>query len=687
MEHNILIVDDEKDICRSLAEVLKRDNHRLTITTSPLDALELMSKRRFSLVISDQRMPKMCGTEFLTEVKKNHPYTLRILLSAYSDYDALLDSINEAGVYKFLSKPWNNNLIRKEVRTMLAHVESINQERLLTALYKNSIEAMLVLDQDQHIVMANPAFCCLTQRDENQLVGNSINNLILTEEEKEIQIESMLDQNNDWRGELKCQTGDKQNYIPIWSVITRLPDHVAEDRCQYTFLFVDITEIKQKEQKIIHLAYHDFLTDLPNRRALLSYLDQRLLESKRSKSALCILFVGLDNFKWINNTLGHDCGDKVIRIAATRIKAELRSSDMLGRIGGDEFVVILPDCMGAFSASDIAIKLNNAISLPMNIGGQRHCLSTSIGISELIHGSETSEELLTQADKAMYQAKNNGKNTYVISESGSECCQQPNVISSQEIIQAISRDQFVMHYQPVINANSYKVVGYEALVRWQHPTQGLLYPNEFIGQAEESGIIDRLDAYIIEKTVRQSRLFQSMEKSETKAYLSINVSAPHLEQAFFLEKLKSCLAYMRFSDMQLQIEITETNLLKNIDDCAETLRGLRSMGVKIAVDDFGTGYSSLAYINKLPIDTIKIDQSFISEIENSDRARKIISSIIDLSRSLEIVTIAEGVETQAQLDYLLKIGCFNIQGYYYSKPMPLDEVLGPIAYKTKLHLT
>ena len=675
MEHSILIVDDDIGVCNSLASLLKRDNYHVTTSTSPSAALEVMAKQEFSLIISDQRMPKMCGTELLKQVKHIYPQTLRILISAYTDYDALIDSINEADIYKFLAKPWHNNILLKEIRVSVNHIEMLVQERMLTALYKNSVEAMFILDQQECIVMANPAFCLLMMQDEAQLKGKSINELIANRDGSTFQIEPMLKDAGNWQGELQCIKDDNHSVLPIQCTITRLINQTACGKNLFAFMFLDITELKHKEEKIKHMAFHDALTDLPNRRALSFYLDQKILESKRHKTSLCILFVDLDNFKSINDNYGHDFGDKVIQLAAERIKGELRCSDMIARIGGDEFVAVLPDCVSEFSSARIAQNFNSAISKPMEINGQHVCVSSSIGVSEINDYSETADNLLIKADQAMYEAKRNGKNTFAYAANDNSNVNQDDSFTSQEISQAIGLDQFVSYYQAIVNVCTHKTVGYEALARWQHPEKGVITPEFFIPQAVDSGIIDHLDSHLIEKSIGQAELLYPLIDSEAPLYLSVNVSAQHLEQKFFVDNILSNLDKIENKNFHLQLELTETSLIHSIDNCAAMLSELREEGIKVAIDDFGTGYSSLSYINKLPIDTIKIDHSFVSEIETSGRARKIIQNVLDLSSELNILTIAEGVEQEVQIEYLLKHGCFCMQGYYYSKPLPIKHAL------------
>lgn len=434
---------------------------------------------------------------------------------------------------------------------------------------------------------------------------------------------------------------------------------------------LDINQQRFAEERLEFMAYHDDLTDLPNRRLFEQLLDKAIFNAKEANKKIAILFFDLDEFKWINDTLGHTVGDKVLTIVANRLKSILRKGDIVSRLGGDEFIILLQNITDIKQIEEAAQKVIDSILSPIYLGERSYVLTASIGISIFPDHTIETERLITYADQALNAAKKDGKNTYKFykTDFSHELSRKLDVL--QALRQALYKDSMTLHYQPIINIRDKDIVGFEALLRWNDPILGMISPLEFIPIAEESGLIIPLGEWGIHKACMEFN--ELYRHSGVSAYLSVNVSTKQFEDELFLSKLIKILKETNFNPGLLKIELTESIMMKNIERTIEKLHQLKELGIEVFLDDFGTGYSSLSYLDKLPINTLKIDRSFIQKI-NAFGQETIVHTIISMANSLEKGIIAEGVEEECQLLYLEKLGCHNIQGYLFSKPIPFEEI-------------
>jgi diguanylate cyclase (GGDEF)-like protein/hemerythrin-like metal-binding protein/PAS domain S-box-containing protein len=438
----------------------------------------------------------------------------------------------------------------------------------------------------------------------------------------------------------------------------------------------DITERKENESKITKLAYYDPLTSLPNRRLLFDRLNQTLALSDRKKAFNAILFIDIDNFKHINDTHGHEYGDVLLQQAAKRISNCIRQGDTLARIGGDEFVLILSsldilEVKAASEAEIVAHKVLRVLSLPYHVNRHQFNSSASIGVTLFNDSSILSSELMKQADIAMYQAKDSGKNAAYFYQPQMQQVLSERIKLEKELTKALKYQQFELYYQPQIN-NHDKVIGAEALIRWLHPKGGMISPDNFIPLAEETGLIIPIGDWVLERAFQM--LSQWKKQSLTQPLtLSVNVSYKQFRQPDFVSKLERLIKTYDADISKLKLELTETMLVDDIDLTLSNMEALKKSGILFSLDDFGTGYSSLQHLKRLPISQLKIDRSFISELETNIDDQSIVKTTILMANALGINVIAEGVETSNQSLFLKSHGCLSFQGFYYSKPIPIDE--------------
>jgi len=428
-------------------------------------------------------------------------------------------------------------------------------------------------------------------------------------------------------------------------------------------------KLREQSKKLSFLAHHDVLTNLPNKNLLMDRIRQAIKHAKRENKSIAVLFMDLDRFKEINDTYGHDIGDELLRQVAKRIASHIREEDTFSRIGGDEFVLVLP-ATNQVNVISVVEKIFTVMQTPYIIDNIDIYVTFSIGISLYDQDGKTPEILLRNADTAMYKAKHEGKNSYQFYNEEMTALIRQRIELDNDIRLGLRREEFEVYYQPKIDAKNNKLIGLEALVRWNHPEKGMIYPNDFIPFCEEIGLIVHLDSYMLKHTFMQMQVWK--QKGVNYGQLSINISTKKLESENFTTELYTLLEHYDVDPATVELEILEGQIMKNPQRSIKILNAIRSIGISVAIDDFGTGYSSLSYLKKLPVTKLKIDRSFILDVlENEDDAA-IIQTIIVLGKHLGLEIIAEGVETKAHVEFLLQAGCNNIQGYYYSRPLALE---------------
>ena len=436
----------------------------------------------------------------------------------------------------------------------------------------------------------------------------------------------------------------------------------------YEGTVVDISTQRHDRETIEFMAYYDLLTELPNRVLLNDRLTLALAQAKRNEEMLAVMFIDLDQFKTVNDTLGHDVGDILLQEVAIRLSSCLRKGDTIARWGGDEFTLLLPQAVTTEGVVKLAQRILQAFESPFDCAGHELHISCSIGIAIHPQDGSTFQTLFKNADTALYRAKEQGRNTYQLYSPAMHAQATARLKLENGLRQAIERQEFELHYQPQVHLESGRIVGVEALLRWHHPDLGLLTPNTFIAIAEDTGTIVPIGEWVLQAACQQLKQWHVAGVKSLR--MAVNLSAKQFQQPNLLESVSQALAASGLESHALELEITESIAIRDVDRTSQQLHDLRKMGVHIAIDDFGTGYSSISYLRRFPFDTLKIDRSFIQDVSHNDSAAALAKAVVMLGRGLNLQLLAEGVETQAQLDFLRSLQCDLAQGYWFSKPLP-----------------
>ena len=539
-----------------------------------------------------------------------------------------------------------------------------------------SQESLMITDADCVILRVNKAFSNCTGYTAEEVVGQTPRIFKSGRHDKHF-YRSMWDiitRTGTWQGEIWDRRKNGEVY-PKWLTISAVKgsDGVVT---HYVGSHIDITERKVAEEKIRQLAFHDPLTRLPNRQLLLDRLQQSLISSVRNGKKGALLFLDLDNFKTLNDTLGHAMGDLLLQQAAERLISSIREGDTVARLGGDEFVVMLEDLSeqpieAAEQAETVGEKILAALSQPYLLGTNTFRSSGSIGATIFRGDHQEAEELLKQADIAMYQAKKAGRNALRFFDHRMQDAINAKAALEGELHKALENGQFQLHYQVQVN-RARRASGAEALIRWNHPTRGVVPPAQFIPLAEETGLILPIGTWVLETACAQLSAWSANEQTR-HLVLAVNISARQFHQADFVAQVRAAVTRHAIDPTLLKLELTESLLLEDTEDTVATMNALKATGVQLSLDDFGTGYSSLQYLKLLPLNQIKIDQSFVRNIATDSNDAAIVQTIIAMAETLGLNVIAEGVETEVQHEFLELRGCHACQGYLFGKPMPIEE--------------
>lgn len=561
----------------------------------------------------------------------------------------------------------------KIVRDISARKSVETQLRLTARVFTHTSEGILVTDRTSLIMEVNPAFTAITGYDRSDVLGKLPSMFRSSRQGPEV-FKSMwvaMLRLGEWKGEIWSRKKNGEVYSTLLSVSrVRGPTGKVQN---YVALFSDITPLRLEQEKLAHWAHFDRLTDLPNRWLLSDRLHQAKAVCLRNKHGLGVLYLDLDGFKAINDRYGHTGGDELLIAVSQRIRGVLRDVDTLARMGGDEFVILLATVHGADDCIRLTQRILAACSEPVDIQGWALSITASIGITMYPHDDSEPDILMRHADQAMYEAKQNGRNCYHIFDAAQDAALKSRSAQQERIAYAIANDELVLHYQPKVHMRTGEVVGLEALVRWAHPELGLLLPGAFLPHIDKHPLSEVLGSWVMKAALQQMGIWLALG---VRLSVSVNVGARQLQQTHFADHLVELLAsYPAVDANSLELEILETSALEDITAVSTVLHGCRSTGVRFAIDDFGTGYSSLTYLRRLPVDTLKIDQSFVRDMLDDQDDLAIVHGVIGLAAAFHRQVIAEGVETVAHGLKLLALGCELAQGYVIARPMPASEVL------------
>jgi len=549
------------------------------------------------------------------------------------------------------------------------HVE--DAMRLSAVVFENTNEGIIVTDADRRIVAVNSAYTRITGYQEGEILGKNPHVHASGTHDAEFyrDLWRSLEETDQWQGEIwdRHRSG---RVIPLWENISVVRDKNGQIS-NYVAVMSDISAIKEAEERLSFLAHHDSLTGLPNRLLFHSSLEQAMVEARRSHRRVAVMLLDLDRFKLVNDTLGHAAGDQLLKFVAARLRDAVRAEDTVSRLGGDEFTIILRDIDSAEDLAHVAEKIISAVERPLTLSGQEVSVGVSIGISLFPDDALSVDSLATAADTAMYRAKERGKRTFEFYAAEMTAAASRRLILESELRDALHAGELELYYQPQVDMNTGLPVGMEALVRWNHPTRGLLLPGQFIGVAEESGLIHNIGQWVIETGCRQAA--QWYREGCLPGPISINVSAHQLTRDHLGQFIEAAMVAERLAPEAVALELEITESVLNVSPESERLlHELQALGIKIVIDDFGTGFSSLSQLRRLPVDKIKIAGEFVQDIPEDENDMAIAAAIISLGRSLGLPVIAEGVETPAQVSFLRERGCQIAQGFYYNRPMKAE---------------
>ncbi|MBB3169625.1 bifunctional diguanylate cyclase/phosphodiesterase [Simiduia aestuariiviva] len=550
--------------------------------------------------------------------------------------------------------------------------------KLAATVFENTAEGVIIANPRGHIIEVNQGFVDVTGFSRDEVLGRHVRLLNSGRQAPAFYrtIWRALLTEGSWQGEIWNRRKDGQT-IPEWLNINAVYDD-NQQISHFVAVFSDISVLKRSEEKLDHMAHHDALTGLPNRLMLQARLGRALVHASRNQSLLALLFLDVDRFKKINDSMGHTIGDGLLKQVGKRLKSCVRAEDTVARLGGDEFVVLLENLPNGEAAALIAEKILRSIREPFDIQGKEFYTTTSIGISVYPNDGKSPADLLRNADTAMYQVKQKGRDSYSFYTEHLTTNAQRKAEMESELHRAILNNELMLQYQPQFNLNNEELVGMEALVRWNHPVKGMIPPDLFIPLAEESGLINKISEWVCNAACQQVRIW--LDKGFRVPRVAVNVSGAELMGGNLLTNFTSAMSTHRIAGSQLEAEITENFMMQDVERAVGLVNELRDLGIVIAVDDFGTGYSSLAYLKTLPIHRLKIDRTFVREIPNNVNDMAITHAIIAMGESLGLEILAEGIETREQQAFLRSKGCSLGQGYLFARPLSAENIEGWLAH-------
>lgn len=627
-------------------------------------------------------------------------FIVMILLSALDIKEGVTQFLADSLMLSVISAPFLYYWVVSVVSRGIQNEARLNQEALERELVNKALtekialkqysedivksvpSCIIVISKEQSVLSANPSSCRILNKD--VILGRRIDEVLPVAGFKEVvrEVFETGEARDDLTLELK--DGEKTRFLQAGVAIIKSSEPGSE--IQALIVIDDITRRMEDERTIFTMAYYDALTGLPNRLLLMDRVNQALASARRSGDSVAVLFLDLDRFKFINDTLGHEAGDELLRVVAEKLKKCLRITDTVARpldsgdpaiektvarLGGDEFIVLLTDLSKDANVINIANRILGSFDSPVTIKGHELFITTSIGISMFPFDGDSAEELLRKADMSMYWAKEEGRNNCKMYNSTLDSKRKDWLRLEYKLHKALELEEFILYYQPQINAATGEIIGFECLIRWQDPETELIPPGRFIPIAEESGLIIPITSWVLMNACAQANAWRLKGYKDVR--FSVNISMRQFKEKEFAATLADILKKTGLPAGCLEIELTESIIMTDIEHTIKILQDLKKLGIRLSIDDFGTGFSSLSYLKSMPIDVIKIDRSFIRDIPSDEDDIAITTAIINMAHSLEIEVIAEGVETIEQFELLKKLGCDNIQGYLFMKPASAQE--------------
>lgn len=705
---NILLVDDRPENLLALEAIIENEQYNLVKASSGEEALKFLLKYDFAAILLDVQMPGIDGfgtAKIIKAREKTKNIPILFITANNMDSEHIFTGYS-LGAIDYILKPFDPIILKAKVEGFV-QIYKINQklteqaeilsaktqelikmnkelsettsklrisEALANVISETSIDSMIIINDEGVILKVNPAVEKMFQFNENTIVGKNIFELF-THSKSQSYLNRILEtvnnidnlKGNENLTEIEARRKDGTSFPAEIQIGKRY----VQDQCIVACTIRDLTKKKEDQERITYMAYHDGLTDLPNRRKFNDEITSLLQQAKSRNETFALMYLDMDRFKYINDSLGHIMGDKVLQAFSKRLSKCVREGDLLARIGGDEFNILFPNS-NREDALEVAGEILDAFKEPFYIDNYELFITTCIGISVFPYDGEDAVVLMKNADAALYRAKEQGKNRLNVYHSGMNLQSYKTFILQNDLRRAVERDELSLVYQPRIDVESGEITSAEALLRWNHPNWGTISPSEFIPLAEEIGYIVDIGKWVLKSVCLQSKAW--LNAGITPLRIAVNFSGKQFLQRDLIDHIQQVLNETELSPNLLEIEITESVLLGNETIITNTLNQLKKMGISISIDDFGTGYSSLNYLRRFPVHTLKIDKSFIHDISNKTfDSTQLVSSMISLAHGLNMKVIAEGVETEEQLNILRRFRCNEIQGYLFSPPIPARE--------------
>ncbi len=693
----ILLVDDKPELLTSLSELVRAHGYDVVEALGGGAAKDALELHEFDVVLLDLIMPEVSGHDVLEYASERGFTSKFVVVSGDASFSGVRQALT-CGAFDFVKKPYEASELLAALEKALRHrrLEQRNElienklfmsEQLHRFIVNHSPDLVYILDRNGCFSFLNDRVETLLGYNKEELIGKHYAEIVYEED-----LEAARNLFNERRtgdraaGNTELRLRSRRSRSAdrpfqsqlVWMDLTAQGIYSdSQERTRENFRGTygtarDISERKEAEQVINFQAYHDLLTHLPNRALLKDRLSLAIAHAGRNKRRLAVMFLDLDRFKIVNDTLGHTMGDRLLKAVSNRLQGCLRRGDTLSRFGGDEFTLLLPEVRTRDDVVVIADKILDKLAAPFVIDGHELFVGASIGIAMYPEAGDTVESLIQSSDIAMYHVKGRGKNGYQFFSEEMNYKFSTRLSLERELRNALISGELRVFYQPQVSLDNGRIIGVEALVRWQHPRLGLIAPDEFLSVAEETGLITQVDEWV------QARAFQDIGEWRRSGLdgvrLSVNISAQQLEQDGFVDRFFSVFESSGIAPENLKIEITENAIMKDIEVIVPRLREMRRRGLRIAIDDFGTGYSSLSYLQQFPVSTLKIDRSFVGDIRADQTDASIVNAIVAMARGLKLDLIAEGVETRTQLNYLKSQGCKEVQGFIFSRPVPSGEL-------------
>ena len=690
----ILVVDDEASVSSSVVALLRQRNYQAVACATVEQARDILSgDEHYDLALIDVRLQEEDGRSILDYAGKHAPQTQCLIMSGENAIDIAIDALRR-GARDYIRKPFSpdelfhrisaaldTSKLRQENSEYQKKIES--SEALHRFLVQNSPDLIFILNEEGRLTYANNRFLDTLGYSATSAQGLSLQELAAPSDEPKAR--HLLDRSSNPKAEygscelrLRNVRGGDEGHIydvTLMSMRSYVRGRNQVNGAQFEGFYGlarDITDQKQAEAVIAFQATHDMLTRLPNRALFQDRMAATIRLASRDKHGCAVFFIDVDRFKSINDTLGHGVGDELLRQVTDRMRDLLRDSDTLARVGGDEFMVLLPHIDQIEHTEIVAKKICEVLKQPFSIDGHEIFVTASIGIAQYPEHGTQMEELIRHADIAMYEVKNANRDGYRFFSDDLGDITSERFIMAQQLRNAVEGNQLRVHYQPQVDVSTGQTMCLEALVRWEHPKLGLLHPGDFIQIAEESGLILEIDRWVLRSSCADLRKWRDAGAKNMR--VAVNFSVQQFADNELVPFVLSTLGEFDVPGSNLEIEITETGILRDLQSVTGKFLELAEHGVKVALDDFGAGYTSLSYLRSLPVNTVKIDRSFVRDVANGSVDSSIVKAIVNMAHGLHMKPIAEGVESREQAEFLASMGCSDMQGFYFSRPIPPEQV-------------